>query len=103
MKIATGMLVLPALLMLVSCAGAGSASSGWTHAGLDEGRRQQEIDKCTVQAKAAEDAYYEQNAKLGTNSSTSLINNLKVRQTGMRLRNEAQVECLLAAGFTQQQ
>lgn len=103
MKDARSLLAVPALLILVACGSTGGTANAWTNPSLDDTRRQQETDRCTAQAKAVEDDYNTRNARLGTNSSTSLINNLKVRQTAMRMRNEAFAECMQAAGFTQQQ
>lgn len=102
MKYAERLLAVPALLLLVSCTGTGATANAWTHAGLDDARRQQEIDRCTTQAREVEDSYNEENARVGTHSNTSLITNLKVRQTAMRMRNEAYEQCMQAAGFTRQ-
>lgn len=97
------LLAIPVLSLLASCAGTGAGANAWTHASLDDVRRQQEFDRCTTQAMAVEDSYTEENAKVGTNSNTSLITNLKVRQTGMRMRNEAFEQCMQTAGFTRRQ
>ncbi len=102
MKTATGMLAIPALLLLVSCAGPGATANAWTHSSLGDAQRQQEMDKCMLQATAAERAYYDENARGDANSASPFINNLKVRQRSMGARSEAYEGCMLAAGFTPQ-
>ena len=103
MKDARSLLAVPALLLLVACGSTSNTANAWSNASLDDTRRQQETDRCTMQSKAVEDDYNTRNSRIGTNSSTSLINNLKVRQTAMRMRNESFAECMQAAGFTRQQ
>ncbi len=99
MRTTTFMLAVPALL-LTACANSGATA--WTNPALAEPQRQQAMDQCTQQGIAAEQAYYERNARGDANSSTPFINNLKVRQRSMAARTGAYESCLLAAGFSRQ-
>jgi hypothetical protein len=100
MKYACGLLVLPALLLLTSCANNGG--SKWTHASLDAARQEQQMRSCNEAAIAAEKAYYAGNSRGEANSASPFINNLKVRQRSVATRTATYDECMLTAGFARQ-
>ena len=102
MRTATGLIAVPALLLLVACTNTGSSANAWTNASLGEAQRQQALDSCMEQARAAEKAYYDENARGDANAGSPFINNLKVRQRSVAARSEAYESCLLAAGFSPQ-
>lgn len=89
---------LAAVLLLGACA---SAADQWTHASLAAAQQQQERDKCHSQSVEAESSYVRTNSRGSVNSTTPLINNLKVRQQALAERNKVYAECMRGAGFTQ--
>ncbi len=103
MEILKGKLVLPVLLLLVSCSNTSGTASAFTHAGLSEAQREQQGKQCLEQATAAESDYYAKNTKGEANALSPFINNLKVRQRSMAVRNESFDACMQAAGFSRQQ
>jgi hypothetical protein len=102
MNTATGLIAVPALLLLVSCASSGSSANGWTNTSLGEAQRQQVLDRCLEQARAAETTYYDEHSRGDANSASPFINNLKVRQRSVAARSQSYEACLLAAGFSRQ-
>jgi hypothetical protein len=102
MKIVNGTLALTLLVLLASCTSTGSSINAWSNPALSEAQRQQAAERCKADGITAEKEYFEANARGGANSTTPLINNLKVRQRAMALRNETEAACLQAAGFSRQ-
>lgn len=93
-------MVLGAAGLLAGCSTGGSGA--WTHAGLSDTQRQERMLECQRQSAEVEARYVEDNSRGGVNTTTPLINNLKVRQRALALRNESYEQCLREAGFTQQ-
>jgi major membrane immunogen (membrane-anchored lipoprotein) len=87
--------VLAATLLLAAC-----ASGEWTRSGFTDAQHQQAMQSCQSQAAQAERDYFAANARGGANTTTSLINNFKVRQRALAERNQTEANCLQTAGFT---
>jgi protein-disulfide isomerase len=89
------LVTLAAAFLLTAC-----ASGEWTRNGFTDAQRQQALQTCQSQAAQVERDYFNANARGSTNTTTSLINNLKVRQRALAERNQTEASCLQAAGFS---
>jgi len=91
--------VVPAMLLLVSCATEGQARF-WTHASLSETQRQQEFDRCMGVATEAEKEYLAANTRSSMNSSSWVMRDLSLQSRAKTLRDETLENCLQSAGFS---
>lgn len=102
MKETAGIVVLGMATMMAGCSSTGGGTGPWTNAGLSDTQQQEHMLACQRQAAALEQDYITRNSRGGVNTTTPLINGLKVRQQALAERSQAYEQCLREAGFTRQ-